>query len=99
MNIPTWSEHEATNPESVAASFEALAAESKWFAQELDKINSSRSIVSIACADRLVALGQRLKPAALERDRLARLDPAELQAGVDLWLLRRQRASSLRDMP
>lgn len=89
MNIPTWSEHQTTTPESIAASFEALAAESRWFAQEMDEINSSRLTISLACAEKLVALGERLKPAALERKRLAQLDPAQLQAGVDLWLSRR----------
>jgi hypothetical protein len=75
-----------TTAESVADSFELLAAESRWFAQEMDAIYASRVLLSRSSVERLVALGERMKPAVQARERLATLEPTHLQAGIAVWI-------------
>lgn len=89
MTAPAWPDRLATTPESIADVFDELAAESNWLAREMNEINASREFLNQANAARLIALGTRMKPAAMIRARLAKLEAADLQAGIDLWLTRR----------
>lgn len=72
---------EFPSAETIADTFELLARERAWLDRELFEITDSRPTLSRTTIDRIVALGQRLTPAALVHDRLTALDPAALQAG------------------
>ncbi len=78
----------AGNAAAVADQFEVLAAANRWFDAELHLIYQSCTPLSQSTVNRLVALGERMRPAAEARDRLARIDPAMLLAGVRIWVSR-----------
>ena len=91
---PAWSTRPPSTPERIADCFEVLAAQTSWFASELDEINAARPLISQSMVGRLVALGERMKPVAIVRDHLNNLDPAHLQAGIELWLSRQNAEAS-----
>jgi hypothetical protein len=72
--------------DAVADQFEVLASANRWFDDELHLIYRSPTPLSQSTVNRLVVLGERMRPAAEVRDRLARLEPAVLLAGVRVWV-------------
>lgn len=79
--------------ELIADQLDSLAAASRWLSAELEHLMTCRALVSQVTVNRLVALGERMRPAAAARDRLARLEPARLLAGGAVWLARQPPAT------
>ena len=86
----------AADAELIADQLDALGEASRWLSAELEHIATCRALLTQVTVNRLVALGERLRPAAAVRDRLARIEPARLLAGGAVWLAR-QPAARLED--
>ena len=79
---------EAADSERIADQFEVLAQASCWLRSELEHIMTCRTLLSQVTVNRLVALGERIRPAAAAREQLAGIEPARLYAGGAVWLAR-----------
>lgn len=78
----------AADAELIADQLDALGEASRWLSAELEHILTCRALMTQVTVNRLVALGERLRPAAAVRDHLARIEPARLLAGGAVWLAR-----------
>jgi len=74
----------ATAPQ-IADLLQRLAGANHALAVELDAIAASRRSLSQCTVDRLEQLVARMRPAALIRQALADLDPADLLGGAREW--------------
>jgi len=84
---------EATgDAERIADQLELLVDASGWLSSELTRIMTCRALLTQVTVNRLVALGERMRPAAAARDRLARIEPDRLLAGGAVWLARQHAA-------
>jgi len=83
----------AADAEWIADQLDSLAQASRWLSGELEHIMTCRALLTQVTVNRLVALGERMRPAAAARDRLARIDPARLLAGGAVWLARQPPAT------
>lgn len=81
------------DPEWIADQLELLADASGWLRSELEHLMTCRALLTQVTVNRLVALGDRMRPAAAARDRLARIEPARLLAGGAVWLARQPPAT------
>lgn len=72
--------------EQIADQFDLLAPANRWLDDELHRLYACHPPLSQATVNRLLALGERMRPAAEVRDRLASLDPGRLMAGVRVWV-------------
>lgn len=78
----------AADAELIADQLELLVEASGWLSSELKHIMTCRALLTQVTVNRLVALGERMRPAAAARDRLARIEPDRLLAGGVVWLAR-----------
>jgi hypothetical protein len=79
----------AMSADGVAELLGRLWAAGGAVAEELDRIGSSRTLVSAATVAGLEAALARLRPAVGLRAQLAHLDPGLLRAGTAIWAHRR----------
>lgn len=89
----------APTSEEVADQLETLAAAHAWLLAEQRLIASGGVRLSQVLVDRLVALGNRMRPAAQIRARLRQVDPELLLAGMAVWLRRHPPITAGRDRP
>mgnify|MGYP001078788950 CR=1 FL=1 len=82
-----------TTAGQVADLLEAVMTANGHIAAEAARIAESDLLVSQAMVDRLTSLGQRLRPGAEARTRLAAAGPQLLLAGTAVWLTRRQQGT------
>ena len=83
---------ERADSEHIADQFQLLTDASCWLTSELDHIMTCRALLSQVTVNRLVALGEQMRPAAAARDQLARIEPDRLFAGGAVWLARQSPA-------
>lgn len=81
--------------DDVADLFESLAAASSQFRRTLDRLVAARFPVSVATISQLEQLLAAMRPAAVHRERLARLDSGLLLDGAARWDHRRRRPAGL----
>jgi hypothetical protein len=72
----------------IADQFDVLVVADRWLEEELRRIKAGCTSANQVTVNRLVALGERMRPAAAVRARLARIEPTLFTAGVRIWAAR-----------
>lgn len=78
----------AEGADLIADQFDVLISADHWLEQELRRIKAGCTSANQVTVNRLVALGERMRPAAAVRARLARIEPTLFEAGIRRWAAR-----------